>query len=72
MNRAGSIISINPPHAIPGGEIIVNCENFEVNSTDGYGCFFNGQAARLVGASANRILATCAGVLPSSCVSIVF
>ncbi len=57
MNRAGRIISINPPYAIPGGEIIINCENFEVNSADGYGCFFNGQAARLVGASANRILA---------------
>ncbi|MBA4122390.1 MAG: gluconolaconase [Acidobacteria bacterium] len=57
MSRAGRIISINPAYAIPGGEIIINCENFEVNSTDGYGCFFNGQAARLVGASANRILA---------------
>ncbi|MDQ3747733.1 MAG: gluconolaconase [Acidobacteriota bacterium] len=70
MNRAGRIISINPPYAIPGGEIIVNCENFEVNSADGYGCFFNGQAARLVGASANRILAIIPGDFDSTEVEI--
>ena len=28
MNKAGTIISINPPRAIPGGEVIINCENF--------------------------------------------
>lgn len=57
MNRAGRIISVNPPYAIPGGEITINCENFEMDSTEGYGCFFDGKAARLIGASANRILA---------------
>ncbi len=57
MNRAGRIISVNPPHAIPGGEIIINCENFEINGDENFGCFFDGKAARLVGASANRILA---------------
>jgi sugar lactone lactonase YvrE len=57
MNRAGRIISVNPPYAIPGGEIIINCENFEINSTEGYGCFFDGKAARLIGASAKRVLA---------------
>lgn len=57
MNRAGRIISVSPPYAIPGGEIIINCEGFELNNTEGYGCFFDGKAARLTGASANRILA---------------
>ncbi len=57
MNRAGRIISVNPPYAIPGGEVVINCENFDLNSTEGYGCFFDGKAARLIGASANRILA---------------
>jgi len=57
MNRAGRILSINPPYAIPGGEITINCENFEINSNEGYGCFFDGKAARLIGASSNRILA---------------
>jgi hypothetical protein len=57
MNRAGRIISVNPPYAIPGGEIVINCENFEINSIEGYGCFFDGKAARLIGASSNRVLA---------------
>ena len=57
MNKAGRIISINPPHAIPGGEIIINCENFELGETGEYGCYFDGKAARIVGASARRILA---------------
>ncbi|MDQ2745678.1 MAG: gluconolaconase, partial [Acidobacteriota bacterium] len=57
MNKAGKIISINPPYAIPGGEIIINCENFQIGSAGEYGCFFDGRAARIVGASANRVLA---------------
>lgn len=57
MNRAGRIISVNPPYAIPGGEIIINCENFELDTIEGFGCFFDGKQARLIGASANRILA---------------
>lgn len=57
MNRAGRIISVNPPYAIPGGEIVINCENFEINSIEGHGCFFDGKAARLIGASSNRVLA---------------
>ncbi len=57
MNKAGKIISFNPPYAIPGGEILINCENFKIDSADNYGCFFNGQSAKLIGASSNRILA---------------
>lgn len=57
MNKAGKILSINPPYALPGGEVIIECERFEVNSENEYGCFFDGQSARLVGASDNRVLA---------------
>ncbi|MFN2393501.1 MAG: gluconolaconase [Pyrinomonadaceae bacterium] len=57
MNKAGKIISINPPYAIPGSEVLIVCQNFKINGDDEYGCFFNGQKARLVGASDNRILA---------------
>ena len=57
MNKAGKIISVNPPYAIPGGEIIINCEGFEINSANGFGCYFDGKAARLVGASSTRVLA---------------
>src|SRR5687768_13296562 len=57
MSKAGRIISIKPPYAIPGGEISIECEGFEISGADQYGVFFDGQKARLVGASSNRILA---------------
>lgn len=57
MNKAGRILSISPPYALPGGEIFIECEGFEIDSEGDYGCYFDGQRARLVGASSNRILA---------------
>lgn len=56
MNKAGRILSITPSYAIPGGEVFIECENFQVDSDTAYGCFFDGQPARLVGASSNRII----------------
>jgi len=56
MNKAGRIISINPPYAIPGGEILIECEGFEINATDVHRVSFDGQSGRLVGASARRVL----------------
>lgn len=57
MSKAGKILSVNPARAIPGGEVFIECENFEVNSDSEFGCFFDGQKARLVGASSNRLIA---------------
>lgn len=57
MNKAGKINSISPPYAIPGGEIIINCEDFQINFTDGFGCYFNEHEAKIVGASPNRVIA---------------
>lgn len=57
MNKAGRILKINPGYALPGGEVFIECENFEINLGGEYGCYFDGQKARLVGASANRLLA---------------
>lgn len=56
MNKAGKIISVKPPRAIPGGEVLIECENFDFADEEHYGCFFDGQAGKLVGASAERIL----------------
>lgn len=56
MNKAGKIISINPPSAVPGGEVLINCENFTIGGARDYGCYFDGQKARLIAASKNRIL----------------
>src|SRR5215207_4735088 len=57
MSKAGRIISITPPYAIPGGEIAIEVSGFEINQTDDYGVYFAGKRARLVGASGRRILA---------------
>ncbi len=57
MNKAGRIISVNPPYAIAGGEITIECENFRMSSEADFGCFFNGESARIVAASATRIIA---------------
>lgn len=56
MNRAGRIISVNPPRAVPGGEVVIACENFELNTSEGYGCFFDGKRAQIVGASQTRVV----------------
>lgn len=57
MNKAGKIISINPPYALPGGEVIIECEGFTVDLESDYGVFFDGQRARLIGAASGRIIA---------------
>jgi len=57
MSQAAEIISINPQYAIPGGEVIIECKNFEFEYGKEYGVYFGGLKARLVGASKNRIVA---------------
>lgn len=57
MNKAGRILSVNPPRALPGGEVFIECEDFEINQDGDYGCYFDGQKARLVSASGARVLA---------------
>lgn len=57
MNKAGRIISVNPPYAIAGGEITIECENFLMSSDAEFGCYFNGQKARIVAASSKRVMA---------------
>ncbi len=57
MSKAGRITSINPPRAIPGGEIFIECENFQISNVENFGCFFDRQRARVVGASPSRVIA---------------
>ncbi|HRH41613.1 MAG TPA: hypothetical protein PKY82_08220 [Pyrinomonadaceae bacterium] len=57
MNKAGTILSVSPTFAIPGGEVIIECEGFEANFENGFGCYFDGQRAKVVGASPNRVIA---------------
>jgi sugar lactone lactonase YvrE len=57
MSKAGNIISVNPRYAIPGGEIYIECEGFEIGQFGTYGCFAGGIACKIIGASPTRIVA---------------
>jgi sugar lactone lactonase YvrE len=57
MNRAGRIISIRPEFAVPGGELTIECQGFEIDGGRDYGCYVGGGECRLPAASADRILA---------------
>jgi sugar lactone lactonase YvrE len=62
MNKAGRIISVKPSYAIPGGEILIECENFNITADGKFGVYFDEKKARIIGASPSRILA----VVPES------
>lgn len=70
MNKAGRIVSVSPPYAIPGGEVLIVCEGFEIGGNEDYGVYFSGTKARLVGASAKRVLAVVPDDLPATDVEI--
>ena len=57
MNKAGRIIAIRPEFAVPGGELTIECEGFEVTSDGDFAVYVGGGACRLAAASADRILA---------------
>lgn len=57
MNKAGKIISVSPNYAIPGGEVLINCEGLRIKDSSSFRCYFNGVQARVIGASSDRILA---------------
>jgi sugar lactone lactonase YvrE len=57
MNKAGRIISIRPEFAVPGGELTIECEGFDLNRGRDYACYVGGGDCRLPVASADRILA---------------
>ncbi len=57
MGNAGTIRSIDPPYAIAGGEITIECEGFAPDPDQDHGAFVNGLRCVLTAASPNRILA---------------
>jgi sugar lactone lactonase YvrE len=57
MSKAGKIISVSPRYAIPGGEIIIDCEGFEIGAIGTYGCFVGGIPSSIVGASSTKVVA---------------
>jgi len=57
MSDVVKIISVEPPFAIPGGEIAVNCEGFAALVHENDGCYVAGAKCRIVAASSHRVLA---------------
>lgn len=72
MNKAGKILSISPGNAIPGGEIVIECEGLQLDDFSSFGCFFDGRKARIVGASSNRVLAIVPHSLKKQLVDVYF
>ncbi len=71
MENTIKINSVNPQYAIPGGEIVIECSNFRIGGETHYGCYFDGEKARIVGASNRRIVAIVPEEFLSETVSIV-
>ncbi|MEO6656045.1 MAG: gluconolaconase [Pyrinomonadaceae bacterium] len=56
METSLKIIAVEPPYAIPGGEIAVTCEGFRMDPQSADGVYIQGMQCRLVAASIRRIL----------------
>lgn len=57
MSKKGSIKSVRPRYAIPGGEIEIETEGLQVGSDGDLACFAGGERCRVVAASSKRVLA---------------
>jgi len=56
MSNAGIIRSVDPLYALPGGEVVVECENFVATLGD-FACAIGGETCRVVAASSKRVMA---------------
>lgn len=57
MNTVPKIRRIDPPAAIPGGEVVIECEGFDASNPQICRVAFDGEAGRIVSASQTRVLA---------------
>ncbi|HUF04522.1 MAG TPA: hypothetical protein VMM38_10140 [Aridibacter sp.] len=57
MNKEGRITSVRPEFAIPGGEVVIECEGFRLEDPLEFLCEIGGTYAPITGASSDRILA---------------
>lgn len=56
MSRAGKIVRVNPAAAIPGGEVIIECDDFDTSDLRSCLARIGGQRAHFVGLSRRRAL----------------
>lgn len=57
MSESARIVRIDPPAAIPGGEVVIECEGFSAGHNNSSRVMCGETEARLVGASTRRVLA---------------
>jgi sugar lactone lactonase YvrE len=56
MSKAGKILGIDPPLAIPGGEVTINCEGFDTSDPTRCAVWFGDERASIVALSPRRAL----------------
>src|SRR4051812_23219856 len=57
MSGAGEIVRVNPAAAIPGGEVVIECESFDTSNARACAAWFEDSLGHLVGVSRRRVLA---------------
>lgn len=57
MNKEGKILRIDPQLAIPGAEVMIDCEGLDTSDPTLCGVFFGGEKAPIVALSPKRVLA---------------
>jgi sugar lactone lactonase YvrE len=57
MSEAGKIVRVNPAAGIPGGEVAIDCSDFETGQIRTCAAWFDDLPARLVAVSTRRVLA---------------
>ena len=57
MGKEGKIIRINPPLALPGGEVMIECQGFDTSDPTLCAIWFGNDRAPIVALSPSRVLA---------------
>ncbi|HEY0408009.1 MAG TPA: hypothetical protein VGC89_19895 [Pyrinomonadaceae bacterium] len=71
MSRAGRILRVHPEAGIPGGEIAIECAEFETRPLRACSVSFQGERAHLVGLNSRRALAIVPEGLPGGQTEVV-
>src|SRR6185369_2943183 len=57
MGSAAKIVGIDPPYAIPGGEIVIDCSGFDTREPSRCAVLIGGAPAQIVALGPRRVLA---------------
>jgi hypothetical protein len=57
MTQPASILRVDPPRGIPGGEVSIDCSNLDTSIPTECAVWFNEVEASIVALGSNRILA---------------